>query len=113
MARVEIVDSLKKDVLKKFQRESKVVFRLMRSLEENPRKGKELFNVGGIVVKEIRYKSFRFYFFTDGFKLKCLGSNDLIDLLMRFVRMSDKNHQQKTIEEIRKVLGMIGSEGFL
>ena len=31
-------------------------------MEENPNKGKLLGNVGGIVIKEIKYKNFRFYF---------------------------------------------------
>jgi len=112
MARVEILDSLKKEILKKFQKESKAIFRLMKSLEENPKKGKELGNIGGIIIKEVKYKNFRFYFFTDGFKLRCLDSSALIDLLIRFVRMSDKKHQQKTIDEIKNILRKVGAENF-
>ena len=59
-------------------------------MEENPNKGKLLGNVGGIVIKEIKYKNFRFYFITDGYKLKVMDESALTDLLMRFVRMSDK-----------------------
>ena len=112
MAKVEIVEDLYEEVERKFGGNADKIFALMRSLEENPWKGKELCNVGGIVIKEIRYKSFRFYFFTDGFKLKCLESGELIDLLIRFVRMSDKKYQQKTIDEIKNVLRGIGAEGF-
>ena len=112
MAKVIIIESLKNEVLKKFRGESKDIFRLMRSLEMQPNKGKLLGRVGGIVIKELKYKGFRFYFITDGHKLKIMSESDLTDLLIKFVRMSDKKDQQKTIEEIKKVLSKFGPEGF-
>ena len=112
MAKVIIDFSLEEEINKKFKSESVDIFELIYSLEDNPNKGKFLANVGGIVIKELRYKSFRFYFVTDGFKLKCLDKNYLVDLLIRFVRMSDKKDQQRTIEEIKDVLRKIGPEGF-
>ena len=113
MAKEEIVESLYDEIEKKFGGNAGDVFALIKSLEESPKKGKELGNVGGFVIKEIRYKGFRFYFYTDGFRLKCLGSEELVDLLIRFVRMSDKKYQQKTIDEIRNVLRGVGVSGFL
>ncbi|MBU3923446.1 MAG: hypothetical protein KJ592_00860 [Nanoarchaeota archaeon] len=113
MAKVEIASSLFLEIQKKFGGEAHRIVDLLETLEENPWKGKELCIVGGVVIKEIRYKNFRFYFFTDGHKLKCLDSSELIDLLIRFVRMSDKNGQQKTIEEIKNLLKVIGVSGFL
>ena len=112
MAKVEIINSLFQKIQKKFQGEAHKVIDLLETLEENPKKGKLLGNIGGIVIKEIRYKSFRFYFITDGFKLRCLDSSELADLLIKFVRMSDKKNQQKTINEIREILQKIGIEGF-
>jgi hypothetical protein len=112
MARVEILRRLKDEILKKFKGESKIVFRLMRSLEESPRKGKLLGQVGGIVIKELKYKSFRFYFITDGQKLKIMDEAHLTDLLIRFVKMSDKKDQQEVINEIKKILQQFGSRGF-
>lgn len=112
MAKVEITEALFEEIEKKFKREAAEILDLMRTLEENPLKGKLLGNVGGIVIKELRYKNFRFYFITDGFKLKCLGREELTDMLIRFVRMSDKRHQQETIDEIKKVLKTIGPQGF-
>ena len=64
------------------------------------------------IIKELKYKSFRFYFITDGFKLKCIDENALVDLLLRFVRMSDKKAQQETINEIKFILRTLGPEGF-
>jgi len=87
-----IAEILKDEVIKKFGKESKKIFLLMNSLSDNPNKGKLLGSVGGIVVKEIRYRSFRFYFITDGYRLKIFNKEDLTDLLIRFVRMSDKKH---------------------
>ena len=112
MAKVEIVNSLAREIKKKFKGESHKITDLLESLEENPRKGKPLGNVAGIVIKELKYKKFRFYFLVDGFKLKVLSKEELTDLLMKFVRMSDKKAQQKTINEIRQILITIGAGGF-
>lgn len=113
MAKVSIAENLKEEILKKFKEESKIVFKQMHSLGDNPHKGKILGNVGGIVIKELKYKSFRFYFITDGYKLKIMDELKLTDLLIRFVKMSDKNHQQETINEIRKILLSFGAEEFM
>src|SRR3989344_347016 len=112
MVQVIILETLKDEILKKFKDESKIIFRQMYSLEESPHKGKELGNVGGIVIKELKYKSFRFYFITDGRKLKVMDEANLVDLLIRFVRMSNKKDQQETINKIKKILTNFGSKGF-
>ncbi|MBI2135879.1 hypothetical protein HYU06_02295 [Candidatus Woesearchaeota archaeon] len=112
MAKVEIVDSLSEEIDKKFKQESVEVLQYLKSLETSPSKGKLLGTIGGIVIKELKYKNFRFYFITDGYKLKCLDKKELTDLLLKFVRMSDKNHQQKTIDEIKHILITIGADGF-
>ena len=112
MAKVKIVPSLFQEIQDKFKGESHKIIDLLETLGGNQRKGKLLGNVGGIVIKELRYKSFRFYFITDGFKLKVLDTMELKNLLIKFVRMSDKKSQQKTIEEIKHVLRKLGEEGF-
>lgn len=112
MAKVILLKQLEEEINKKFKGESVEIFELMYSLEENPHKGKLLGNVGGVVIKELKYRSFRFYFITDGYKLKILDEDSLTDLLIRFVRMSDKKDQQETINEIRNILIKIGPEGF-
>ena len=112
MAKVEIIRPLFEEIQKKFKGEAHEVIDLLETLEDNPHKGKALGNVGGMIIKEIRYKSFRFYFITDGYKLKIMDKDSLIDLLIRLVRMSDKKEQQETINEIRKVLSNLGPEGF-
>lgn len=112
MAKIEIIDSLAKEIQKKFKGESHNIIALLESLEKNPKKGKLLGQFAGFAVKELRYKSFRFYFITDGYKLNVLSEEELVNLLMKFVRMSDKKHQQETIDEIRKILINIGPKGF-
>jgi len=112
MAKVVINEDLKNIILKKFKKESKEIFRSMRSLENNPHKGKLLGNVGGIAIKELKYKSFRFYFTIDKFKIKIMDINYLNDLLIKFVRMSNKKDQQKTINEIKQILKITGPKGF-
>jgi hypothetical protein len=112
MVQVIILESLKDEILKKFKGESKIIFRQMYSLAENPHKGKLVGNIGGIVIKELKYNSFRFYFITDGYKLKIMDKSKLEELLIRFVRMSDKKEQQKTIDEIKKILIKCDFDGF-
>jgi len=112
MAKVIFTKKIEEEINKIFKKESIKIFESMRELENNPHKGKPLGQVGGIVIKEIRYESYRFYFITDGFKLKMLQKEELNDLLIKFVRMSDKKTQQKTIDEIKDILRMLGEEGF-
>ena|SRR3989344_4420588 len=111
MAKVEIVKSLFEEIQKKFKGEAHEVIDLLETLENNPHKGKFLGQVGGIVIKELKYKNFRFYFITDGYKLKIIDESNLIDLLIRFVRMSNKKDQQESINEIKKILINFGPEG--
>ena len=59
---------------------------------------------GGIIIKELKYGVYRFYFITEGYKVKFLKSDELRDLLIKFVRMSDKDRQEEVISEIKSVL---------
>ena len=110
MAKVVITKILEDEINRKFKGQAVDIFELIYSLKENPHKGKEIGHVGAILIKELRYDSFRFYFITDGYKLKVLGDEELKDLLIKFVRMSDKKEQQKTINEIKEVLRRFGEE---
>lgn len=112
MAKVEIIGSLAKEIQKKFKGESHKIVSLLRNLEENPHKGKFIGRAGIFTIKELKYKSFRFYFILDRFNINALSKEELIDLLIKFVRMSSKKYQQKTIDEIRNILLKIGVDGF-
>ena len=112
MAKVVVTNSLEEEINKRFKGESIKIFELIYELRDNPKKGKEVGCVGSIVIKEIRYKVYRFYFITDGYKIKFLKNDELTDLLIKFVRMSDKDTQQKVIDEIKNVLRNLGEEGF-
>ncbi len=112
MAQVEITNSLLAQINKKFKQQSVEVLQHLKSLESSPHKGKLVGVVGAIVIKELKCSGFRFYFITDGFKIKCLDEEKLVDLLLRFVRMSDKKYQQQTIEEIKQVLRTVGAGRF-
>ena len=112
MAKVEIIESLYAEINKKFKQKTIEVLEHIKSLEENPHKGKPLGTVAGILIKELKYENFRFYFIVDGYKLRCYDKDKLMDLLLRFVRMSDKKQQQQTIEEIKHILRIIGPSGF-
>ncbi|MBU1111654.1 MAG: hypothetical protein ABIG93_01715 [archaeon] len=113
MVKVEIVKSLVLNIKKRFSNaEANEIIDLLYTIKENPKKGKLLGSVGGIIIKELKYKGFRFYFLADGYKIKIFSNEELTDLLLKFVRMSDKKHQQKVINEIRQILISIGPEGF-
>ena len=112
MAKVIITKKLEEEINKIFKKESIKILESFRDLEENPHKGKAVGQVSGIVIKEIRYENYRFYFIADGFKIKMLRKEELNDLLITFVRMSDKKSQQKIIDEIKDILRKIGEEGF-
>ena len=104
MAKVIITKGLEEEVNKRFKGQSVEVFELMLTLEDQPKKGKIVGVVGGIIIKELKYGVYRFYFITEGYKVKILKSDELRDLLIKFVRMSDKDRQEEVISEIKSVL---------
>jgi len=104
MAIVVISKSLEKEVNKRLKNESKRVFELMLQLEQQPKKGKSVGHIGSIQIKEIKYKKFRFYFVTDYYRVKYLSVEELKNLIIKFVRMSDKKDQQIVIDQIKDVL---------
>lgn len=112
MARVIITKKLEEDVNRKFKLESVEIFSLMLTLEKNPKKGNSVGVIGDMAIRELRYKKFRFYFLTDNYKIKFLSAEDLKDLIIKFVRMSEKKDQQKVIDEIKIILRNLGKEGF-
>lgn len=112
MAKVQIVESLFEEIEKKFKGEAHKIVDLLESLEENPYKGKPVGNIEGILIKEIKYEGYRFYFIVDGHKIKVLSKEQLSDLLIKFVRMSDKKNQQKVIDEIKNILRKFGEDYF-
>lgn len=112
MANVLILPELVRQIQKVFKKRADKIYDLMQELELYPSKGKPLGHAGNIVIKEIKYESFRFYFITGGHKLKCLNAQELRNLLIKFVRMSDKGNQQKTIDEIKRILDILGFDDF-
>ena len=112
MAIILITKNLEEEINKKFKKESIKIFEHIYSLKENPKKGKEIGVVGGILIKELKHKNHRFYFLVDGYKIKILSIKELSNCVLKFVRMSDKNTQQKVINEIKDILRKIGEEHF-
>ena len=112
MAIVEIASYLEEEINRKFKKQSVDIFGLMYSLEENPKKGKFIAQVSNVAIKELKYEGFRFYFITDNHRIRFYNADDLKDLFIKFIRMSDKKNQQKTINEIKDVLRKFGQKGF-
>lgn len=112
MARVIITSTLKTEMLKKFKKQAEDLFRRFKQLEDNPHQGKVIGSVSGTVIKELKEGKYRFYCITDGHQLKFGTQEELANLLIKFVRMSDKKNQQKTIDEIKHILRTLGFERF-
>jgi hypothetical protein len=112
MARVIITNSLKEEMLRKFKSRAAGFFQQFKSLEDHPQKGKAMGQFGGIVIKELKCDTHRFYFITDGHVLKFGSPEELARLLIKFVRLSGKNDQQKVIDEIKDVLSTLGFDRF-
>jgi hypothetical protein len=110
MAQVKIEPELFKEIEKTFKGEAQEVIDLLESLETNPNKGKLLAQIGSIQIKELRYKSFRFYFIVDGYLLKILDERGLLNLLIKFLSMSNKKDQQEKIDKIKDFLRTFGKE---
>lgn len=112
MAKVIITKKLEEEIQKIFKKESIKILERMKELEKNPHMGKPIGQVSGTIIKEIRYENYRFYCITDGFKLKMFEQSELQDLIIKFVRMSDKKSQQKVIDEIKEILRKFGEDKF-
>lgn len=112
MAKVIITKYLEDQINKTFKEESVKIFELLNTLNNNPKKGKKVGCVGKTVIKELKYNVYRFYFITDGYKIKFMKAEELSELFIKFVRMSRKKDQQKVIDEIKNILRIFGGEGF-
>ena len=99
---------LKKEIKKKFKKESIKVIRFLMGLKDNHHKGDLLTQIGGVLIKEIKYKGFRFYYVVDNYRLKLFDEGELRELLIKFVRMSSKKTQQKIIDGIKEALRRFG-----
>ncbi len=110
MVKVLITRALREEIFPRFRAKSAEIFLRMKQLEEQPSRGKALGNVCGIVIKELKYEKFGFYFVTDGHVLKFGSADELSGLLIKFVRMSGKKDQQKTLDSIRNILKSLGFE---
>ena len=101
MVIVAVTEALDKELKKRLNRHEYLEVRtLFLSLKKSPYKGKLLHVLGTVVLKELKYKSFRFYFLTSHNLIKIIAKADLEKELVKFVRMSKKTDQARVIQEI-------------
>jgi len=112
MAKVIITIALREEIFRHFKSDSEDIILRMMALESHPAQGKAVGHISGVVIKELKLGTYRFYFITDGYILKFGSPQDLAMLLIKFVRMSEKKDQQRAINEIKLVLKSLGMEGF-
>ena len=108
MIKIIILNDLRNEIFKTFKKESLKIYKLIKELKNNPNKGKVIGHVGKTTIRELKYQTFRFYFLIESDKLILFNSQNLQDLLIKFVKMSKKNNQQKAIDEIKQILSKIG-----
>ncbi len=104
IVKVTISKNLRNTIYKKFKKDSAKVYSLISSLKENVHKGKYLGRVSNIIIKELKYKTYRLYFIIDEGKLMLFEKGELKELLIRFLEISKKNEQQQTIDKIKLIL---------
>jgi len=107
MIRIVITKELRNNIFKTFKQDSRNVYKLLLSLKKQPNKGKLISTIGTMLLKELKYRSFRFYFIIDGNSLYLFNAEKLEELLIQFMKMSKKNDQQKTIDKIKEILRRI------
>ena len=101
MVVVVVTQSLDRELKKRLNKDEYYkVKRCFLTLKKDPYKGKLLHVIGNVILKELRWKTFRFYFFTSHNLIKILSDTDLEKELVKFVRMSKKNDQARVIQEI-------------
>lgn len=105
MVIVRIDKSLINNLEKKFNKsELSDLKKQFKSLEQNPFQGDIIAVFGAVVLKEKKYKSFRFYFIHSKNILVIKDLDKLKDEIIRFIEYSKKNNQQRTIEKLKKIL---------
>ena len=102
--KIIISKKLRNAIYKEFKKDSIKVYSLINSLKDNIHKGKYLGRVSNIIIKELKYKSYRLYFIIDEGKLILFEKEELDKLLIRFLGISKKNEQQKTVDKIKLIL---------
>lgn len=107
MIKIIIPKRLRDDILKTFKKDSLKIFKLINTLKENPSKGKIIGPVGVMSLRELKFKNYRFYFIINGHQLILFTKQETEKLLIRFINMSTKNKQQKTIDHIKEMLSII------
>lgn len=107
MIKIIILNSLRDQIYKTFKKDSVKVYKLLRSLKQNPGKGKVLGHAGDISIRELKYRSYRFYYIINANRLILFCSKKIEELLIEFIAMSKKNNQQEVIDEIKAMLKLL------
>ncbi|MFT4312058.1 MAG: hypothetical protein ACMXYF_02415 [Candidatus Woesearchaeota archaeon] len=101
MVIVAITQDLDKELKKRLDKNTYYKIKdLFMSLKKDPYKGDVLHVLGNVILKEIKFKTFRFYFLTSNNLIKFVACNNLEKELIKFIRMSKKNDQQHVINDI-------------
>ena len=105
MIKIKVEKSLVKEIKKKFGINTALkIMDSFETLKENPQRGKKVGRVGDYLIKELKFETFRFYFITNGVELKLFLKKEIESIIIKFIRMSKKNNQQKIIGEIKELI---------
>ncbi len=110
MVHIIVTKKLEKEIIKHLsKKEADNAFLFMASLEENLFRGDLLTSVGSVILKELKYKNFRFYFIHSANLFKLLSEEELKQELLKFVAMSRKGkEQQQIIDRVKREIKSFG-----
>ncbi|MCF7798283.1 hypothetical protein K9M74_00095 [Candidatus Woesearchaeota archaeon] len=104
MVIVRIDTTLVKKLEKQFnKKELHEIKKLFLSLQDNPYQGDLLYAFGNFILKEKKYKTFRFYFIHSRKILLIKDVKALQDEIIRFIELSKKNNQQHVIDKLKEM----------
>ncbi len=66
--------------------------------------------VTGVLLKERRINTFRFYFVQNNMRMEYLSEEELKNHILQFIAMSKKNNQQNVIDKLKEDLKKAGFE---
>lgn len=69
-----------------------------------PTDGDYISLVGGVLLKERKIKTFRFYFVQDSTRIEFLSEEELKQRVLLFISISKKNNQQAVIDKLKQDL---------
>ncbi len=94
--------------LKKYSSKTQAKTIVKKLASSTPSDGDFVALIANIVVREKRLKSFRFYFIVKDEQKQVVSTEELKNMIIKFVALSKKNNQQQVIDKLKEDLKNFG-----